>query len=212
MRYVIYIIFLFFPSVIYADDFKLQTGDLIFQESCSGDMGNAIKAVTSSIEQYQFTHVGMLYIDENNNEFVIEATHPKVTVTPLWEYLYRENDKGCFPVSVVGRLKDVYQHCIPQAVQEGFALVGKEYDDGFVMGNDKYYCSEFIYEILRKANNNIPVFPLNIMTFKSANTDDIDKGWKVYFEKLNLPVPEGEPGINPGAMSRSEVIDIIYYY
>lgn len=195
-----------------ADDFKLQTGDLIFQESCSGNMGNAIKDVTTSIDQYQFTHVGMVYIDEKDSIYVIEATHPKVAVTPLHRYLYPEDGKECFPVSVVGRLKDEYQRCIPKAVEEGFMLVGKEYDDGFVMGNDKYYCSEFIYEILLRANNNVPVFPLNIMTFKLPDSDEITKGWKEYFGKLNLPVPEGEPGINPGAMSRSDVIDIIHYY
>lgn len=212
MKNIIYILFLLFPSVIYADDFKLQAGDLIFQESCSGDMGNAIKAVTSSIDEYQFTHVGMVYIDKNDSIFVIEATHPKVAVTPLQEYLYSKDDKDCYPVSVVGRLKPEYGHIIPQAIQEGLSLVGKEYDDGFVMGNDKYYCSEFIYEILLRANNGEPVFPLNVMTFKSPGSDEITEGWKTYFQKFNLPVPEGKPGINPGAMSRSDVIDIVHYY
>jgi hypothetical protein len=212
MKNIIYIILILSSLNVKADDFKLQSGDLIFQESCSGDMGNAIKDVTTSIDQYHFTHVGMVYIDERGSVFVIEATHPKVAVTPLHKYLYPEDGKGCFPVSVVGRLKDEYQRCIPKAIEEGFMLVGKEYDDGFVMGNDKYYCSEFIYEILLRANNNVPVFPLNIMTFKSPDSDEITKGWKEYFRKLNLPVPEGELGINPGAMSRSDVIDIIHYY
>ena len=212
MKNILYILFLLSQLNVRADDFKLQTGDLIFQESCSGDMGSAIKAVTSSIDKYQFTHVGMVYIDENDNVFVIEATHPKVTVTLLHEYLYPENNRGCFPISVVGRLKEEYRHCTPKAIKEGFRLIGKEYDDGFVMGNDKYYCSELIYEILLKANNNVPVFPLNVMTFKSPDSDEITKGWKEYFGKLGLPVPEGDPGINPGAMSRSDVIDIIHYY
>ncbi|NDV93944.1 hypothetical protein D0T84_03295 [Dysgonomonas sp. 521] len=212
MENIIYILFLLYPAILSADDFKLQTGDLVFQESCSGNMGNAIKEVTLSIEQYHFTHVGMVYIDENDSVFVVEATHPRVAATPLGEYLYPKNEKDCYPLSVVGRLKNEYRHIIPQAIREGLTLVGKEYDDGFVMGNDKYYCSEFIYEILLRANNGKPVFPLNIMTFKSPGSDEITEGWKKYFEKLNLPVPEGELGINPGAMSRSDVIDIVHYY
>lgn len=194
------------------DDFKLQTGDLIFQESCSGDMGGAIKEVTASISEYQFTHVGMVYIDENDSIYVIEATQPRVAKTPLREYLYPENKKVCYPRSVVGRLKKEYHHCIPMAVKEGLSHIGKEYDNGFVLGDDKYYCSELIYEILLKANDGKPVFPLNIMTFKSTGTEVISDGWIKHFEKYGFPVPDGEPGINPGAMSRSAVIDIIHYY
>lgn len=212
MRNAICIILLLLSVTIKADDFKLKSGDLIFQESCSGEMGNAIKDVTSSIGQYQFTHVGMVYVDEKDSIYVIEATHPKVTVTSLTDYLHPKDGKNCFPISVVGRLKGDYQCFIPKAIEEAFVLVGKEYDDGFVMGNDKYYCSEFIYEILLRANNNVPVFSLNIMTFKSPESDEITEGWEDYFQKLNLPVPEGEPGINPGAMSRSNVIDIVHYY
>ncbi len=193
------------------DDFKLQTGDLIFQESCTGSMGSAIKEVTTSVEEYQFTHVGIVYIDENDSIFVIEATQPRVAKTPLLEYLYPEDEKDCPPVSVVGRLKPEYQHCVPKAIEEGLSLTGKEYDNGFVLGDDKYYCSELIYEILLKANGK-PVFPLNVMTFKSPETDQISPGWVEHFKKYNLPIPEGELGINPGAMSRSDVIEIIHRY
>ena len=193
------------------DDFKLQTGDLIFQESCAGSMGSAIKEVTTSVEEYQFTHVGIVYIDENDSIFVIEATQPRVAKTPLLEYLYPEDEKDCPPVSVVGRLKPEYQHCVPKAIEEGLSLIGKEYDNGFVLGDDKYYCSELIYEILLEANGK-PVFPLNVMTFKSPETDQISSGWVEHFKKYNLPIPEGEPGINPGAMSRSDVIEIIHRY
>lgn len=155
-------------------EFKLQTGDLIFQEACDSKTGNVIKEVTSSIDNYQFTHVGIVYIDENDSIFVIEATRPKVCVTPLSKYLYPDDGK-CYPKSVVGRLKDEYQHCIPQAIKEGLKLVGKDYDDGFILNNDKY-------------------------------TSD---GWVEYFKKYDLPIPEGELGINPGAMSRSGVVDIV---
>ncbi|QIK60450.1 hypothetical protein G7050_11685 [Dysgonomonas sp. HDW5A] len=194
-------------------DFKLQNGDLIFQESCKGDMGDAIKDVTAGIAGYNFTHVGIVSIDSTTSEiYVIEATHPKVCITPLDEYLHPKGDK-CAPKSVVGRLKGEYQALIPQALDEAKKLTGKDYDDAFDLENDQYYCSELIYDILLKANNGTPVFPLNVMTFKSKDTGEYSPNWVTHFEKLGIPIPEGELGINPGAMSQqSDVIDIIHYY
>lgn len=199
--------YLLYPG---ANHFKLQNGDLIFQESCNGKIGNAIKSVTSSADNYNFTHVGMVYIKENDSIYVIEATHPKVKITPLSEYLYPADEKECYPKSVVGRLKNEYQHCIPKAIEEALPLVGKEYDYSYDLKNDKYYCSELIYLILLKANDGIPIFPLNEMTFKSKTTKEFLPEWVEYFKKLNIPIPEGEPGINPGAMSKADVIDIIH--
>ncbi len=201
-------------SVLYPskDGFNLQSGDLIFQEDCSSRTNNTIKAVTSGIGDYRFTHVGIVYIDANDSIYVIEATRPKVAVTPLSEYLYPQDGRGCYPTSAVGRLKPDYQYLIPKALGEALKLVGKDYDDGFILNNDKYYCSELIYDILLKANNKELVFPLNVMTFKSPVTGEITDGWVEYFKKYNLPVPEGELGINPGAMSQSDVIDIVHYY
>lgn len=200
---------LVYPST---EEFKLQNGDLIFQEACEGNTDNTIKEVTSSIGDYKFTHVGIVYVDERDSVYVLEATRPKVVLSPLREYLYPSKAKGCYPKSVVGRLKLQYQHCIPNALAEGLTLIGKDYDDGFILDNDKYYCSELIYEILLKGNNGEVVFPLNVMTFKSPKTGEITEDWVEYFGKYNLPVPEGEPGINPGAMSCSDVIDIVHYY
>ena len=36
--------------------------------------------------------------------------------------------------------------------------------------------------------------------------------WIDYFNKLNIPIPENQPGINPGGISLSKKIDIIYNY
>lgn len=199
----------FIPS---EKEFKFQNGDLIFQEACSGDSDNTIKAVTASIGNYQFTHVGIVYIDDKDSVYVLEATRPTVTLTPIDDFLYPDNQYECYPKSVVGRLKQEYIHLIPEALTIGLGLIGKEYDDGFILGNDKYYCSELVYDILMKANNNNPVFPLNRMTFKSEDKGEFTEGWIQYFEKYKLPIPEGELGINPGAMSRSDVIDIVHCF
>lgn len=192
-------------------NFDFKEGDLIFQESFSKNMDSAIKQVTTGIDSYNFTHVGIVYKDSlSNGLYVIEATHPRVQITPLEDYLFPKKNENNPPVSVVGRLKDTYQKLIPQALMEALKLIGKEYDDAFDLRNDQYYCSELIYKIFYISNNYKDVFPLNIMTFKSTKSGEYIPYWVDHFKKLGIPIPEGELGINPGAMSKSDKIDIIY--
>lgn len=209
-----YTVLLFLLSLTaYAKEFILCNGDLIFQESCvDGDMSKAIKDVTAGIEGYNFVHVGIVWIAPDDSIYVIEATHPKVCLTKLQDYLYPQTEKECPPKSVVGRLKNRYQPLIGKALVEAIKLIGKDYDDTFDLKNDKYYCSELIYDIFMKANNNNPVFELNTMTFRSKDTGKFSPNWVTHFQKLGIAIPEGEPGINPGAMSRSEVIDMVHVF
>ena len=89
-------------------------------------------------------------------------------------------------------------------------LIGTEYDDQFLLNNQKMYCSELIYTIFMLANNNDDFFQLHPMTFKvNGRTLDI---WIDYFEKLNMKIPERELGINPGSISLSKKINIIHDY
>ena len=212
MKSAIVIFLLILSANCLAQEFELKNGDIIFQEACSGNLDNTIKQVTSSVDNYQFTHVGIVYIDDKGAVFVLEANMPKVSLTPLAEYLYPPKAEKCYPKSVVGRLTKEYQSIIPDALKAGMALIGKGYDYGYVLNDDKYYCSELIYEILKQANGGEDVFTLNIMTFKDENTGQTTNGWIDYFNKHALPIPEGEWGINPGAMSRCDGIEIIHRY
>ncbi|OAV66116.1 hypothetical protein Barb6_02668 [Bacteroidales bacterium Barb6] len=200
-----------YPALSDTAEYTLQPGDLIFQEACSGQTEEAIKGVTESIGGYNFTHVGMVYKDERDSIQVIEAIPPRVKLTPLTDYLYPSGREAeaCHPKSVVARLKPAYRHCIPQAVKEALLLLGQKYDYGYTLNNDKYYCSELIYDVLLKANGGTAVFPLNRMTFKADEAGEVLPEWTDYFRRLGIPVPEGEEGINPGAMSRSEVIEVV---
>ncbi|MDR1809364.1 MAG: hypothetical protein LBR34_03030 [Prevotella sp.] len=194
-------------SALAVGNVGLQNGDLLFQEGCSGDVSDAIKGVTSSVDGYHFTHVGIVWINRSDT-FVIEAIRPRVAVTPLRAYLHPDGE-ACPPLSVAARLKEPFRRLIPRAIEEALRLVGKEYDDAFVLNNDKYYCSELVYEIFLRANDGKPVFQLNTMTFKAKGSDGFMPEWVEYYAKLGLPVPEGESGINPGAMSRSEAVEIV---
>ena len=50
------------------------------------------------------------------------------------------------------------------------------------------------------------------MTFKNPQTKEIDKNWDDYFRKLGIEVPEGKDGINPGGISLSPALEIIFEY
>ena len=195
-----------------SSDFVLQEGDLLFRDSDCGPLCDAIKKVTTGYNGAKFTHIGIAAKDSNDNFVVIEAVSKGVGVTPLQDFLNKSLDAGNRPKVAVGRLKCPFRRLIPSAIKEAMALKGKPYDKGFVIGNDAYYCSELVYEVFLRANGNEPVFTLQPMTFKDPSTGDIFPPWREYFSRLNVPVPEGRPGINPGGISRSQALDIVYLY
>ena len=84
-----------------------------------------------------------------------------------------------------------------------------QYDNEFLINNNKYYCSELIYEMFLHSNDSA-FFPLSPMTYKhNGKTLQI---WTEYFKKINISIPENKPGINPGGISLSKKIDIVHNY
>ncbi len=187
---------------------ELQQGDLLFQDLDRGPLCDAIERVTTGYRGMDFSHVGIVARDDNGDLFVIEAVRAGVKITPLKDFLNKSTDSQNNPKVAVGRLKQPYRHLIPPALKQARALVGKPYDKAFVIGNDSYYCSELIYEIFLRANENKPLFTLQPMTFKDPDTGVILDTWQDYFSELGVDVPQGSPGINPGAISRSPILTI----
>jgi uncharacterized protein YycO len=193
-----------------SDKILLQPGILLFSDSDCGPLCDAIEKVTKGYQGANLSHVGITANDENGRMIVIEAVSKGVVAVNLQEFLNRNTDANGLPKIIVGRLKKSYRRLIPAAIREAKALKGRPYDKEFEIGNDKYYCSELIYEIFRKANDGKPIFELKPMTFKDPQTGQILPVWRQYFAELEIDVPEGKLGINPGSISRSSVLDIIY--
>ncbi len=193
-------------------NFALQPGDLLFQDSDLGPLCDAIEKVTTGFQGANFSHVGIVAKDDSGKFTVIEAVSNGVVVTPLRAFLGRSFDARHQPKVVVGRVKKPYRHLIPRALKEGLALKGKPYDKVFAIDNEAYYCSELIYEIFLRANANKPVFKLQPMTYKDPDTGEMLTAWEDYFSKLGVSIPEGQPGINPGGISCSRFLTMIYAY
>ena len=192
-------------------DFELKEGDLLFQDSDCGPFCEAIEKVTFGYKGAKFSHIGMLIKDKDGLK-VMEAISAGVVLTPIDSFLNRSFDQEKNPKVMVGRLKPRNQVLIPRAIDFVYRKMTKEYDDLFDMENDKYYCSELIYDAFKSANNNIPIFALKPMTFKDPETNLTFPIWEKYFEDLNSPIPEGALGINPGGISTSKFIEIVHLY
>ena len=191
------------------DNSILKNGDLLFQDLDSSPLCDAIEKVTSGFDNLNFSHIGIVTIIQNKT-YVLEAFSNGVDTINLDQFLNRSINSENKPKVVVGRVNKTYSALIPKAIEAGMDLIGKEYDEEFKMNNNKFYCSELIYDIFVEANDNDPFFNLQPMTYK-YNGETLDT-WVTYFEKLNISIPENEPGINPGGISLSKKIDIIYNY
>ena len=209
------------------DEFSLQIGDILFQDLDSSPLCDAIEKVTPGYNDYNFSHIGIIvegeipmttdpdrrfeekYFYNLKDDFrVLEALPEMVKTTRLDSFLNRSFDSDSMPKVIVGRLKKQHRFLIEDAVSFLKSKIGDPYDDDFLINNNKYYCSELIYDAFKKDN----IFELKAMTFNDPTTNKPMDIWKDYYHKLKLDIPEGELGINPGIMSISQNIEIIHHY
>ena len=211
MKYILFIVFLLTAQTLHGQswrDFHYQSGDLLFQDLDCGELCDAIEVVTPGLNGKHFSHLGLVYV-KRDSAFVIEAIGNDVHVTSISSFLQRQVDENDNPKIVVGRLKKSYQHLNDAAINFALQQLSKEYDNAFIYNNGKYYCSELIYDAYKAANAGIPFFKLTPMTFKDPKTKRYFPAWETYYKNLQMNIPEGLPGCNPGSIATSEKIDIL---
>lgn len=201
MKLKIIVFFLISTSVFAQTTIKLKEGDIIFQ-SMNCDLCKAINAVTEGFDGHDFSHLGMVHI-QNDSIYVIEAAGKSVQLTPLEIFKTYTTE-----TMYVGRLKRKYKKYIPKAVAFSLSQIGVPYDEAYIYNNGSYYCSELIYDAFLAAYTK-PFFELTPMTFKEPNSDAYFQVWLDYYKNLNVKIPEGELGCNPGGISTSNKLKII---
>lgn len=188
-----------------ANHTQLRNGDLLFQDLDCGPLCDAIEQVTLSYGGRHFSHIGLVSID-GDSVYIIEAIGNKVQLTPLHLFVGRTKKE-----ILLGRVKRKFKNVAIEAVVKAKQKIDIPYDDAFLYDNGKYYCSELLYDAFKEANQNQDFFLLSPMTFKRPGSNDFFPVWIDYYEKLNIPIPEGKAGINPGGISLSPRLKMYRY-
>ena len=194
-------------------DFKLKQGDLLFQNTGTDKIDNAIKEVTATSMAKNYSHVGMA-MEKEGQWFVLEAI-PKegICQTPLTKFLNRNKNKFNKSQTTVARLDPYFQPYISKAIEYGIERIDTPYDEIFLWDDDAYYCSELVYKMFSTQEipgDSIP-FLTHPMTFND-NTGNPMPSWVSYYKKRKQEIPEGIEGTNPNLMASSPHIKFVYDY
>ncbi|WP_298878961.1 YiiX/YebB-like N1pC/P60 family cysteine hydrolase [uncultured Polaribacter sp.] len=195
------------------NNFELKQGDLLFQNTGTDEIDNAIKDVTATSLSKNYSHIGIAMKDEGK-WFVIEAI-PKegISKTPLLKFLNRNKNKHNKSQTTVARLDSIYQPYISKAIAYGIERLNTPYDAIFLWDDNSYYCSELVYKMFSSQNllkNDIP-FLTHPMTFNDKTGKPM-QSWVNYYKTRNQPIPEGIEGTNPNLMASSPHIKFIHDY
>ncbi|GEM79311.1 YiiX/YebB-like N1pC/P60 family cysteine hydrolase [Vibrio superstes] len=184
----------------------MKAGDLIFTQL--GSPSNAISSVTEGFKGARVNHVGII-VDTNKGKFVLEAFDPEVRLTSISVYLKRSWFGTPNPRYIAARLKEQYQNLIPAAIKYGLNQRAVPYDERYLTDEDALYCSELIVDMFKNANDGVEFFPESPMSFRDTETGELHDYWvRHYNEQFGMPVPTGEPGSNPGNMSKDSKLYI----
>lgn len=187
----------------------LKNGDLLFVVNGNG---NNITNVTDGFDGLGIDHVAIF--SEGN---VIEAIPVRgVIESPLDSFLVMlgEND-----ALLVGRVKGLDAR---KSVENARELVGLPYDDIFMPGDSAIYCSELVQMAYVSKASSVKsrgadagddaggdaVFGTIPMSFHDS-TGHVTEFWTKFYAARGLTVPEGEPGTNPGQISRDPHVRIL---
>lgn len=186
---------------------KLKQGDLLFKDTQNNSLSSAIKEVTPSLDKYSFSHVGVAF-QEDGEWKVLEAI-PKagVRITPLGAFL--SPAKGEIIKVVAGRLKKNYPFDFQKLITYGKSQLGKSYDKAFVWNEERFYCSELVFQMFANAGQQ-QAFAPQPMTFKEKGTEQFHPTWVLYYQNLGVEIPEGALGINPNAMAKSKSVQLLF--
>ena len=181
---------------------SLNTGDLLFCTTSSGDLSKAIDQVTQTNKATHYSHVGIIDI-QNDTIWVLHSAPEKgVCCETLSLFLNPENERR---IATVYRLKPNYLIAVPAAIQKARELIGQKYNFSYIIKDQGYYCSEYIYELFAADS----IFTLHPMTFKNPETGQFMQEWVDHYQKLGITIPEGEPGCNPNGMAASDKLELI---
>lgn len=188
---------------------ELQHGDLLFNitdTTNASEFAKSIVGSTRGIDQMKVSHVAIVCKEEGGT-YVLEATAKHgVWMTPISCY-FEEADKDSEgkPMVLIGRITNPDAD-LNTSVKKAKAFIGLKYDFTFDPSDEEMYCSELVQKSYVTTEGKL-IFPTIPMSFHDED-GKILPYWINYYLKRNLDVPEGEPGSNPGQISRDKNVKI----
>lgn len=193
----------------------LRGGDLLFVVN---GQGNNITDVTDGVDGLGIDHIAV-FSDGNVVEAIPEYG---VVENPLDSFLVRLSDRESV---LVGRIEGVD---VEESVANARKFLGRPYDDIFMPSDSAIYCSELVQKSfvfkdgLKERDQNVKevdskatgswtkhfVFGTIPMSFHDS-TGNVTEFWTKFYSARGLAVPEGEPGTNPGQLSRDPNVKIL---
>lgn len=174
---------------------SLCEGDLLF---CAQEKGNNITDVTQGVGGMKIDHVAIFH-RQGGRTFALEAIHSGVGLTPIDSFMARRE------AVLAARLKDTLG--VARSVERALEFIGRPYDFNFMPDDSAFYCSELVQKCYRDSRGELVFKPIP-MSFHDQS-GRITPYWHDYYARQGLQVPEGEPGSNPGDLSRSAAICIL---
>lgn len=182
---------------------QLREGDLLF---VAKEGANAITAVTQGVNSLQIDHVA-IYTTVGGEGYALEAIDRGVTLSPLRDFLRRIHSKEGKGRLVVGRVVEK-DFDAKASIRNAIRQMGKPYDSLFMPGDEAFYCSELVQKSYVRTSGEMLFSPIP-MTFRDAS-GEIHEHWTKLYAEHQLSVPEGEPGSNPGDLSRRTNVRILH--
>lgn len=176
-----------------AQSLPLHEADLIFLSPAAP---NAITASTCHAEGISYDHVAIFHLIGGKLPYVIEATPPRVCLTPLDSLLTSS------PRATLARVNVPFD--TTATIAAALRFVGRPYDFYFEPSDSAIYCSELVQKSF-VSHSGKPLFSTIPMSFHDADGQILDY-WKQRYAAKGKRVPDGEHGTNPNELiSRSQI-------
>ena len=176
---------------------NLHEGDLMFVVK---ETSNPITDATQGIDGLKIDHVA-IYHHTDSADYALEAIGKGVV-------LNRTKGKEGKPLVAVGR---VITDCdMNTSMKHALSYVGRAYDHFYMPDDKEIYCSELVQKSFVD-HHGLPVFPTIPMSFHDKDGKILDS-WKQFYAFYHREVPEGEPGTNPGQLSRDKAVKVTYAF
>ena len=177
----------------FASDQVLKPGDIIMQESNSGQALMIKRASRSN-----WTHVGVVLSSNSGKLQVLEAVTP-VRFTPLKTFISRTQKYQILRLkNPIGLSPEIRKKAVDYINKQ----IGKPYDRQFLWGDNKMYCSELVWKCYK---NIFGVELCKPQPFEFYNLEDplVKKAIK---ERLDGKVPKNHKVVAPGDIANSKLL------